>query len=65
MTSGTYGRTASVYNLLSQSGRFGVTLEGARREVDVVIARFRRWRDDFRASGVSEPDIEHCFRISA
>lgn len=59
MTIGTHGRTASVYNLLSQSGRFGLTPEAARSEVDAVIARVRRWRDDFRASGVSEPDIEY------
>jgi len=59
MTIGTYGRTASVYNLLSQSERFGLTAEGAKKEIDAVVATVRTWRDHFRACGVSPKDIEY------
>ena len=59
MTIGTYGRTASVYNLLSQCERFGLNTEAARKEIDSVAATVTRWRDLFRASGVSAKDIEY------
>jgi serine/threonine-protein kinase HipA len=59
MTVGTYGRTASIYNLLSQCERFGLTAEGAKKEIDAVVATVRTWRDHFRASGVSTNDIEY------
>jgi serine/threonine-protein kinase HipA len=38
MTIGTYGRTASVYNLLSQCERFGLTTEAAAREIEKMVA---------------------------
>jgi serine/threonine-protein kinase HipA len=59
MTIGTYGRTASIYNLLSQCERFGLTAEGAKKEIDAVVATVRTWRDHFHASGVSPKDIEY------
>jgi serine/threonine-protein kinase HipA len=59
MTIGTHGRTASVYNLLSQCGRFGLTLEAATKEIDAVVAVVRTWRDQFQSSGVSAKDIEY------
>ena len=59
MTIGTYGCTASVYNLLSQCERFGLTIEAARKEVEAVVAIVRNWRDHFRDSGVSAKDIEY------
>lgn len=59
MTVGTYGRTASVYNLLSQCERFGLTTEAARKEIEGMVATLKTWRDRFRASGVSAKDIEH------
>ncbi len=59
MTVGTYGRTASIYNLLSQCERFGLAAEGAKKEIDAVVATVRTWRDHFRASGVSPKDIEY------
>jgi len=59
MTIGTYGRTASVYNLLSQCERFGLNIEAARKEIDSVVATVTSWRDLFRASGVSAKDIEY------
>jgi serine/threonine-protein kinase HipA len=45
LTVGNYGRTASIYNLLSQSGRFGLSAEEARREIDQIVAVARQWRE--------------------
>jgi len=52
-------RTASIYNLLSQSERFGLTAEGARKEIENIVAIVRGWRDHFLACGVSEKDVDH------
>jgi serine/threonine-protein kinase HipA len=59
MSVGTYGRTASVYNLLSQCERFGLTNEAARKEIENIVATVRTWREHFRACGVSAKDIEY------
>jgi serine/threonine-protein kinase HipA len=59
MTVGTYGRTASAYNLLSQCERFGLTTEAARKEIENVTATIRRWREHFLACGVSSKDIDY------
>ena len=59
MTVGTYGRTASIYNLVSQCERFGLTIEAARKEIENVVATVRTWRDHFRACGVSAKDVEY------
>jgi serine/threonine-protein kinase HipA len=59
LTVGAYGRTASVYNLLSQCTRFGLTTEAARKEIDSIVNVVRGWRENFFASGVSAQDIEY------
>lgn len=59
LTVGAYGRTASIYNLLSQSRRFGLSAAQARQEIDGIVAVIRQWRESFFASGVSAKDIEH------
>ncbi|MCW5624376.1 MAG: HipA domain-containing protein, partial [Burkholderiales bacterium] len=59
MTVGRFGRTASLYNLLSQTGRFGLSMEEARAEIDRMVAAIRQWRESFSACGVSARDIEH------
>ncbi|MDP3036498.1 MAG: HipA domain-containing protein, partial [Rhodocyclaceae bacterium] len=59
LTVGNYGRTASIYNLLSQAGRFGLTLVAARMEVDRIVAVVRRWRESFFACGVSAQDLDY------
>ncbi len=58
LTVGTYGRTASIYNLLSQSGRFGLSAEAARAQIDQIVAAVRPWREHFFAWGVSAPDVD-------
>lgn len=59
MTVGTYGRTASIYNLLSRCERFGLTTESAKNEIENVVLTVRTWRDHFRADGVSAKDIDY------
>lgn len=58
LTVGSYGRTASIYNLLSQAGRFGLSAEAARAEIDRIAAVVRHWRESFFACGVSGEDID-------
>jgi len=57
LTVGSYGRTASIYNLLSQAGRFGLSEQAAHAEIDRIVEVIRNWRDSFFACGVSAKDI--------
>lgn len=59
MTIGTYGPAASIYNLISQCERFGLSTQAARMEIERIVATARTWRDHFRACGVSGKDIEY------
>jgi serine/threonine-protein kinase HipA len=59
MTIGTYGRTASVYNLLPQCQRFGLTTEAAKTEIEKMVATLRTWREHLRACGVSAKDTDY------
>ena len=55
---GEHGRAASLYNMLSACGRFGLSVEEARAEFNSVVAVVRTWREVFRELGVVERDIE-------
>ncbi len=59
MTIGAYGRTASIYNLLSQCERFGLATEAARKEIEKIVTSLRTWREHLRACGVSAKDTEY------
>jgi serine/threonine-protein kinase HipA len=59
LTVGQYGRTASIYNLLSQSGRFGLSAQEARSQIDHLVDVVRHWRDSFFSCGVSARDIDY------
>ncbi|AOS79326.1 MULTISPECIES: type II toxin-antitoxin system HipA family toxin [Hydrogenophaga] len=59
LTVGDYGRTASIYNLLSQAGRFGLSAQEARGEIDRLVDVVRHWRESFFACGVPAKDIEY------
>lgn len=59
LTVGRYGRSAAIYNLLSQAARFGLSAEEVRREIDRIVAVVRQWRESFFACGVSAQDIDH------
>lgn len=55
---GAFGRTASVYNLLSQPEVFGLSVQGARTEIDQMRQKVSCWTDIFKKHGVSDVDIE-------
>jgi serine/threonine-protein kinase HipA len=59
LTVGNYGRTASIYNLLSQAGRFGLSSEEGRSEIGRVTTVVRQWREVFFACGVSTQDVDY------
>jgi serine/threonine-protein kinase HipA len=59
LTVGSYGRTASLYNLLSQAGRFGLSAEDARKEIDQIVTVVRKWRESFATCGVSTRDLDY------
>ena len=59
LTVGNYDRTASIYNLLSQAGRFGLSAEEARAEIGRIVDVVRHWQDSFFACGVSARDIDY------
>ena len=59
MTVGTYGRSASIYNLLSQCERFGLTADAAGKEIENIVTTVRTWREHFRACDVSEKDVDY------
>jgi serine/threonine-protein kinase HipA len=59
LTVGQYGRTASIYNLLSQSGRFGLSAHEARLQIDHLVDVVRHWRDSYFSCGVSARDIDY------
>jgi serine/threonine-protein kinase HipA len=54
-----YGRTASIYNLLSQVGRFGLSTAEAQAEIKRMADVIRHWRDTFSVCGVSVRDIDY------
>ena len=59
LTVGNYGRTASIYNLISQAGHFGLSAQEARAEIDRIVAVVRQWREIFFACGVSAQDVDY------
>ena len=62
---GDYGREASVPNLISAAGIFGLRPTEAEAVIEKVREGSRRWRDFFDAHGVSDEDLVRlasCFR---
>ena len=59
LTVGNYGRTASIYNLTSQAGHFGLSMEDARAEINRLVGVIRQWRETFYACGVSAQDLDY------
>jgi serine/threonine-protein kinase HipA len=58
LQAGTFGRAASIYNLLSQPEVFGLSVEGARAEINRMREKVSRWQDIFKKHGVAGVDIE-------
>ena len=59
LTVGSYGRTASIYNLISQAGHFGLSAQEARAQIDRIVAVVRQWREIFFACAVSAQDVDY------
>jgi serine/threonine-protein kinase HipA len=55
---GNSGRLASLDNARSSHGVFGLTLQQADEMIGRVKSMTSRWREHFRACGVTDPDIE-------
>ena len=58
LTVGKYGRIASIYNLVSQAGSFGLSAADARSEINQIVAVVRQWRELFFTCSVSARDVE-------
>lgn len=54
---GSYGRTASIYNLLSQSTVFSLSAQDAKTEIDRMRETVSGWRTVFKQHGVCDKDI--------
>lgn len=59
LTVGNHGRTASIYNLISQAGRFGLSAKDAGAEIDRLVVVLRQWREAFFACEVSAQDVDY------
>lgn len=59
LTVGSYGRSASIYNLVSQSARFGLLIDDAHKEIDRIVAVVQQWRASFVSCGVSAQDLDY------
>lgn len=59
LTVGRYGRTGSLYNLVSESERFGLTAQEARSEILRIAQIVGTWRERFAAGGISANDLDY------
>ncbi len=58
LVAGAHGRAASLHNMLSACGRFGLSVEEARAEFNGVVAVVRTWPEVLRELGVAARDME-------
>ena len=59
LEAGRYGRVASVYNLVSDCGSFGLTLEEAQQVINKMADVVKGWRELFVKHKVEGRSIEH------
>ena len=57
LVTGRFGRAASLYNLLSQTTVFGMSVEAAQAEIDRMLAVVRGWHDTYRRHGVDQRGV--------
>jgi serine/threonine-protein kinase HipA len=57
LTVGKFGRSAGLYNLMSQCGVFGLSPAAAKHEVDSMLKVVQGWREFFVEQGVARDDI--------
>jgi len=58
LTAGTFGRTASLYNLLSRCEVFGLSPDSAKHEISAILQVVKGWQDFFVEKGVEQRSIE-------
>lgn len=59
LEAGRYGRVASVYNLLSDCGSFGVNRDEAQQVITKMVEVVKGWRELFVKHKVEQRTIEH------
>lgn len=59
LTIGSFGRTASIYNIVSQCTRFGMPREAVTKEIESIVGVIRGWREHFHECAVSSQDIDY------
>jgi serine/threonine-protein kinase HipA len=59
LEAGRYGRVASVYNLVSDCGSFGLNLEEAQQVINKMADVVKGWRELFVKRKVEGRSIEH------
>ncbi len=58
LTTGTFGRAASLYSLLSRCDVFGLTHDEAQQQLSSTLAVVQTWREFFARLGVEQRSIE-------
>ena len=53
-----FGRAASIYNIMFRPEVFGLSVDGAQAEIDRMLKVVSRWREVFKENGVCDKDIE-------
>lgn len=59
LVAGKHGRTASIYNMLSECERFGLKPAAAKKEIHGIVAKVQDWRELFHQHSVSAEDIDY------
>lgn len=59
LTVGEFGRTASLYNLVSRCERFGLSSKRALTIVRDVAEKVKNWKIEFARAGVRDSDIQY------
>ena len=59
LTVGEFGRTASLYNLVSRCERFGLSSKRALTIVGEVAEKVKNWKIEFARAGVRDSDIQY------
>lgn len=58
LDAGSYGRVASLYNLLSRCEVFGVSKADAQKQVGAMLQVVERWRERFAAQGIDPRTLD-------
>ncbi|OIN92199.1 MAG: hypothetical protein AUJ20_08555 [Comamonadaceae bacterium CG1_02_60_18] len=59
LETGRYGRVASIYNLLSDCGSFGLKFDDAQQIIDKMVDVVKTWRELFARHKVAQRSVEY------